>query len=239
MDEPIQHFYKITGFDRSQIKKYTLGDKFIGIMLTDGRVGICSTLGEEVDNLIIENDSPPDLENPCHRIILNAYFNAVFNNSRKYEEHSDIFDAVNFGMFSNIVMVGFFESLFEKFSNNKIPVKVFDRIVVNEVIEPLGEMTKSLGRADVVILTGTTIFNKSFIDIVGSTPESCNVFLLGPSNILHNDMFKYRNVKMVCGSVFANFDDSILNKVGEGLSARYFLKPENKVFITCNNSVSL
>lgn len=235
MQEPIKHFYNITGFDRSQIMKYALGGKFIGLMLRDGKIGICSTLGTEVDDAIIRKEIKPDLDNPGHRIILNAYFNAVHNYSNRYEKHSDIFDAIDFGKLRDIVMIGYFESLYEKFRSRNIPVKAYDRSVENRNVEPLAEMNDSLLKAGVVIVTGTTLFNKSIMEILEATPDNCNVLLLGPSNILHNDMLKYRNVKMVFGSVFDNFDDSIIRQVGEGLGARQFLKVENKVFINSDH----
>lgn len=239
MEEPIRHFYKTTGFDKSRISRYALGEKFTGVMLDNGRIGICSTLGVTVTNSIIEKGIEPDLDEPGHRIILNAYFNAVHNYTREYEHHSDIFDAIDFKVFRNIVMVGFFESLYNKFNLKNISLKVFDRTVENEIISPLDELDKSLADADAVIVTGTTLFNTTFLDIVNGTSDGCKVLLLGPSNILHNDMLKYRNVQMVFGSVFDNFDYRILDQLEEGLSARQFLKVENKVFIEEDNITSL
>ncbi len=236
MEEPIYHFYKKSGFDRSLIKKYVIGEKFICIMLNDGRIGICSTLDSKVKPGMFERDALPDAGNEGDRIILNAYFNALYNYSNKYEGHSDILDAVDFSRFSDIVMIGYFETLYWKFRRINPAFHVFDRLVENDDTEPISRMYDALASTEAVIVTGTTLFNGSLLEILDATRDGCSVFLLGPSNILHTDMFKYRNVKMVFGSVFDRFDPDIINQVERGASAREFLKIKNKVYIKNNHS---
>ena len=223
MEEPITYFLKKSGFDRSLIKDFAIGDKFAGVMLVDGRIGICSTLGIKIGREIHEKNYTPDPGKEDDRIILNAYFNALHNYSTEYEGHADIFDVVDFAKYRDIVMIGYFESLYEKFRKVNRSLHVFDRAIENDVLEPMNKMSETLGRTEAVIVTGTTIFNRSLLDIIKATSDSTSVFLLGPSNILHPDMFKYRNIKMVFGSVFNNFDSGIFNQVKNGASAREFL----------------
>ena len=236
MEEPICHFYKKSGFDRSLIKKYVIGEKFVCIMLTDGRIGICSTLESKVKPDMFERGKAPDTASEGDRIILNAYYNALYNYSIKYEGHSDIIDAVDFTRFSDIVMIGYFETLYGKFRKINPALHVFDRLVENSDTEPIARMNEALARTEAVVVTGTTLFNGSLLEILDVTSDRCSVFLLGPSNILHTDMFRYRNVKMVFGSVFDRFDKEIVDHVERGLSAREFLKINNKVYIKNNNS---
>jgi uncharacterized protein (DUF4213/DUF364 family) len=92
-------------------------------------------------------------------------------------------------------------------------------------------LRSSLNSADSVIITGTAIFNRTFSELVSLTDDECDIFLLGPSNILHADMFKYRNLKMVFGSVFERYDAEIMVMLREGYSARQFLRERNKVYI--------
>jgi uncharacterized protein (DUF4213/DUF364 family) len=235
MDEPIRYFYKKAGFNPALIKRYVIGEKFFGLMLNNGRVGLCSNLGLSVDESLLRNHTEPDLSLQEHRIVINAWLNATYNYENVYEEYFDIFDRLDFSDYRSIVMIGFFESLYEKFSNAGINLKVFDRVIENPVIEPLSDMASALMKADAVIITGTTIFNETFIRITESTGDQSNIFLLGPSNILHRDMFKYRNVKMVFGSVFENKDNGILDHILEGYSARDFLTSKNKVYIKSND----
>jgi uncharacterized protein (DUF4213/DUF364 family) len=231
MDEPLRYFYKKAGFNPSLIKRYAIGEKFFGLMLNNGSVGLCSNLGLSISESLLRNHTEPDLSNQEHRIVINAWLNDVYNYDNTYEEHYDIFDRLDFFKYRNIVMIGFFESLYEKFNAAGIRLKVFDRAVKDPVLEPISEMSDALRESDAVIITGTTIFNETFMQLTESTGERSNIFLVGPSNILHHDMLKYKNVKMVFGSVFKKQDDAILDQIIRGVSARSFLKNENKVYI--------
>ena len=237
MQEPISYFYEKTGFKRSLISRYIIGDKFVCIMLEDGHIGLCSTLGTRIDPEILENDTPPDTGREGDRIILNAYFNALCNYSNEYEENADILDAVDFSLFDDVVMIGYFETLYEKFRKVNPSLHVFDRQVENSDTEPISTMYEVISSTNAVVVTGTTLFNGSLLEIINATNDGCSVFLLGPSNILHTDMLKYRNVKMVFGSVFDSFDTEIFKQIEKGAHAREFLRLKNKVYIKSDNTV--
>jgi len=230
MNEPISHFYSIKGFDRADIKECVIGEKYVAIMNTSGNIGVCATLGNKMnDKLLI--GGVPDMNNPVHRIILNAYYNSIYNYERDYKDLKDIFDRIDFSKHPRIVMIGYFESLHEKFRDTGIPLEVFDIHKESQILSDISKMEDSLREAETIILTGTTIFNNTFNDILKVTPESCNIFLLGPSNILSDEMFSYRNIKIVFGSVFNNSDRRVLDSVSRGDGTRGFLPYLNKVYI--------
>lgn len=230
MEEPLRHFYSIRGFDRSDIKKYVIGDKYVAILHSSGNIGVCATLGTKMDDKLLI-DGQADLDKPAHRIILNAYYNAIFNYERDYDDICDIFDRIDFSKYSRIVMIGYFESLYDKFSENSINLEVFDINKESNVLTDISKMKESLKGAETIILTGTTIFNNTFNDIVSITPPGCKIFLLGPSNILSEEMFRYPNIKVVFGSVFKRNDDRVLEKIESGYGTRGFLPYLNKVYI--------
>ena len=97
-------------------------------------------------------------------------------------------------------MVGYFESLYEKFSKAHINLSVFDIQKESHVLSDLSDFGKAVEKCQTMVLTGTTIFNNTFLDIVNRTSDECTIYLLGPSNILSADMFRYRNIKVVFGS---------------------------------------
>ncbi len=234
MDEPIKYFYSITGFDRAHIKDCVVGDKYTAILNKSGNIGVCATLDTKMnDKLLVEGD--PDLNNPVHRIILNAYYNSILNYERDYNDVKDIFDRIDFSKHRRIVMIGYFESLYDKFSQNRIPLEVFDIHKESHILSDISKMEESLMGAETIILTGTTIFNNTFNDIVRVTPEGCNIFLLGPSNILSEEMFRYPNIKVVFGSVFSPDDRRVLDKVARGDGTRGFLPYLQKVYIIKND----
>lgn len=234
MKEPIRHFLEKEGFDLSRIKEWVIGEKYVGIMLEDGNIGVCATLNNIVEDSLLRGDLP-DPSDPSHRIILNAWFNALCNYRRSYSQNIDIFDRINFREYRNIVMVGYFESLYEKFRAAGIPLKVFDISKESPLLSDMGELFSSLAGADNVILTGTTIFNETFMEIVGAAGQKCSLFLLGPSNTLSRDMFAYPNIRIVFGSVFKPYDMELFNKIGNGAGTKGFIEHLQKVYINSEN----
>ena len=230
MEEPISYFLNMAGFDRAKIVDWVMGDMYVGLINTDGNVGVCATLGTRMDDSLFYRGDP-DIRNPVHRIILNAWFNSIFNYNRSYDHITDIFDGIDFRQKSRIVMVGYFESLYEKFSKAGIDLKVFDIQKQSVVLNELSEIGKSLSECNTLILTGTTIFNNTFLDIIEQTSDNCVIYLLGPSNILSEDMFLYKNIKLVFGSVFRNGDKRVFDKIAAGHGTRGFLEYIDKVYI--------
>lgn len=230
MEEPLTHFYKKYGFDLEIIKSYIIGKKYIAIMLTNGNTGVCATLGTTVNDSLLKG-APPDTSDLSHRIILNAWFNALCNYDRSYSDIVDIFDRISFKRYKDVVMVGYFETLHEKLRRDGIPLRVFDIHKESSILSDINILEESLSAADALILTGTTVFNNTFMPVISSTPDDCDIFLLGPSNILNNDMFSYRNIKVVFGSVFTPNDKELMTRIGSGCGTKGFLDRLQKVYI--------
>ena len=224
-------FYESCGFDPDLIARCETGEKYAGVMLTNGNIGVCAILEQKIDRPLCQRRNP-DPGSPGDRILLNAYYNALFIYTEEASGSGDIFDSAGFTKYSNIVMIGGFESLLEKFRSKGTEIKVFDRLSDAEFLIPMRRQPEMLESADCVILTGTTINNGTFNEIISHTPESCDIFLLGPSNILHRDMFRFRNIKVVFGSRFRQGDEEVLDLIRDGHGTRGFLKNLNKVYIS-------
>ncbi len=230
MIEPLQYFYNKNNIIANDIKKLIIGEKYLAILLKNGNIGVCSTLNNKID-FRIEDFSKIDLNNINHRIAACAYFNAINNYNNKYNCEIDIFDEIDFKKYNNIIMIGFFRSLVNKFEKENINLTIFDKVEVHPMLTCMNEQIENVKKADAVILSGTTIFNKTFLNIVNNTNNNCDVFLLGPSNILNKDMFNYNNIKFVFGSVFANNDNNVLNIIKDNGGTKDFLPYMKKVYI--------
>ncbi len=77
-------------------------------------------------------------------------------------------------------------------------------------------------------MTSTSVFNNTFHEIIKHTPDHCDIFMLGPSSIMTPDLFQYRNIKVICGSVFEKSDYSVLNIIENNGGTKDFLKVGNK-----------
>ncbi len=241
--DPLRHFYKKYGYQQNLVSELVIGEKYTAVILQDGRIGVCATLGN-----VAEKITPGFNVNICnttHRIILNAYFNAFLNYDNEYDDNRDIFDEIDFKSYHKVVMIGWFRTLHKKFRDSKIPVKAFDLLVENKYLSPVSEMNDAIRDSDTVILSSTTIFNKTLKEIIDIVPESSDIYMLGPSTIMHPDIFRYTRVKVLFGSIFKPHDKAVINMIRSGCGTPEFSGNMQKVFlkrpddIFCNFAESL
>jgi len=228
MLDPITHFYQKYAFDSSLVKDFVSGARYVAILFKNGNIGVCATLGETIK---AEIPKEIDLENSEHRIFLNAYYNALLNYNQEYREEKDIFEAVDFKTFSNIVMVGNFRPVVKRFQQANIPLFIFDKREDEEILQEMKDQMQFIQNADAIILTATSMFNQSFVDLIENSAEGSSIYILGPSAIMHADMKAYRNVKMIFGSVYEANDQRVLDVIKANLGTRYFSPFSRKVFI--------
>ncbi|MBU8893056.1 MAG: DUF364 domain-containing protein [Bacteroidales bacterium] len=230
MQEPLEYFFEKYGTDINNIQNIVCGAKYVAVILKNGNIGVCATL----DNYIkvdIRDLKIPDLKNIQHRIVLNAYFNATYNYDNQYDTTIDIFNKIDFKKYNKIVMIGFFRSLVEKFENEKIDLKIFDKAEEDNKLTNMSEQLIEIEKADALILSSTSVFNKTFLDLVNATRDNCDIYTLGPSTILNGEMFQYRNIKLLFGSVFEPNDENTLKIIKKGGGTKQFLSFMSKVFL--------
>jgi len=228
MQEPIKHYYNKLGIKTSQIKEIICGKKYVAVQLNNGNIGVCSTLKGNV-NTTIDELSNFNSTSISHRIVATAYYNALLNYDREYKKQIDIFNEIDFNKFKNIVMIGFFGSLTDKFKKAAINLSIFDLKSDNDAIIDIKNQREYLASADVVILTSTSVFNNTFLDIVNSTINNCKIYTLGPSTILDADMFKYNNIHTIFGSIFTKNDMKLLEVIRNGGGTKDFMHLMKKV----------
>ncbi|MEE4196830.1 MAG: DUF364 domain-containing protein [Bacteroidales bacterium] len=230
MQEPLNYFFEKYGIDLQTIKQIICGKKYVAVCLKNGNIGVCATLGHYVD-VAIQDLRFTDISNIQHRIVLNAYFNAAFNYSNTYDNTMDIFNKIDFTVYSKIVMIGYFKSLVKKFEEEKISLTIFDKMVEDEKLTNMSRQRDEISTADAVVLSSTTVFNQTFTGLIEATQDNCDIYTLGPSTIMHPEMFQYRNVKLLFGSVFDPDDINTLKIIENDGGTREFLPFMNKVFL--------
>ncbi len=233
--EPLSFLFEKTGFDILGIKKVVTGEKYSAVMLKNGNIGVCANLGNKI-TVDLSGMNSPDLGNIQHRILINAYYNALLNYENSFSQNRDIFEVINFKNYNKIVMIGLFKPIVEKFKTNNIKVTVFDLVKKSSDLTPLDQQYDLVNKADSVILTSTGIFNQTFLPLVNRTKNNCDVFLLGPSSIMNKELFNYRNVKAIFGSVFEKYDNRVIDVIANGGGTKEFLKFGEKVFIIKENN---
>ncbi|MBE9468584.1 MAG: hypothetical protein IMY72_09760 [Bacteroidetes bacterium] len=227
MEEPLKKLYSKFGVNVNNIQRVVYGDKYTAVVLKNGNIGLCANLNNKI-NFRLKDIERPDFDNFEHRIVLNAYFNAEFNYLNTYDKNIDIFDGIDFTKYNRLVMVGYFKPLLKKFRKNNIKVTIFDLFDRDDVITPMEKQLDYVKTADAIILTSTSIFNNTFLNIVNNS-DNCEIFLLGPSSIMHPSILEYKNVKTVFGSVFKKDDEKVLDIIKDGFGTQYFLPYGGKV----------
>ena len=230
MQEPLEFLFDKHGIDLQNIKHIVCGEKYVAVILKNGNIGVCATLNNFV-NIEIRDMRFPDLKNLQHRIVLNAYYNALFNYENSYDTTVDIFEKINFSQYKNIVMIGFFRSLSEKFKNEGIHLSIFDKSAQDSTLTDIKEQIVKVSQADALIITSTSVFNDTFLELVNATKNKCDIFTLGPSTIMNNEMFNYKNVKLLFGSVFEPNDILTLEIIKAGGGTKQFMPYMKKVFL--------
>lgn len=228
--DPLLYFYQIYGFDKKNILRLSLGSNYVGIMLKNGNIGVAATLKNNID-ADIKDFVEHDFDNYSHRAMLTAYYNAILNYDCTYNKEVDIFDELQFGGYKKLVMVGLFESLHRNLLEVGVKVDVFDASKQDARTKPMEKQEKIMQNADAAIITSTTVINGSFSQLMQYIPANCEIFMLGPSGILSNDMFKYGNIRYIFGSVFDNADHKVMDAIEAGAGTRGFLQYLHKVFI--------
>ena len=231
MEEPLKYLYQQLGFQKEEIKEVVIGEKYLAVVLKNGDMGVCAILKNQIEDGI-SNIEELNLDSPSHRIFYTAWLNAKLNYRNDYSDQKDIFDLIDFLKYDKIVMIGYFKPVAEKLRNAEINFSIFDLYKQDKEIVPLEMQREYVRGADAVILTATSLFNGTFRNIVCNTsPDACDIFVLGPSAILSRELFKYRNVKNLFGFVFPKDAEKALQVIREGGGTRSFNKFGSKVYI--------
>ena len=181
--DPLEYCMNRYGFDRSKIASVVTGEKYTGVMLADGAVGVCANLQEIVDTNI-RPDFVPDLGNLPHRIVYNAYLNALLNKPTPDINDIDICDLIDFKGFEKVSMIGFFKPVINRLRSKGIELNIFDLAKKDAALLPMEKLNTTLAHSDAVVLTSTSIFNRTFNKVLNCIPNEASTFLLGPSSIM-------------------------------------------------------
>jgi uncharacterized protein (DUF4213/DUF364 family) len=228
MKDPLSALYESYPYNPEEILATAVGSAYVAIMLTTGEIGVCSTLNKPVttDPLTLYD---PDLNKHDHRVLITAFINAHANYKDFGFGQGDIFDQIDFSKKSNIVMIGFFPPLVQKFQGNGISFNVFDQQKEGSVLTPASELEENLGKSDCIILTSTTITNLSFSGIISMANEQSITYLLGPSTPMHSIFKDQFNITQLFGMVFKPYDFEVLGIISKGFGTQSFSKKGKKV----------
>ena len=112
-----------------------------------------------------------------------------------------------------------------------INITVFDNLITKPGIIDPEKQQEFIRKAEAVVLTGTSVFNHTFSTVMDWTKAGCDIFVLGPSTILHPDMFLYGDINVLFGALFEKNDTNPLDIIEQGKGTRDFLPFMRKVYL--------
>jgi uncharacterized protein (DUF4213/DUF364 family) len=233
MNDPIRHYFEKHGFQLSDIQEIVCGKRYSAVLLQNGNIGVCANMLNKI-HANIEDLHHPDLNKIEHRILINAYLNSKLNYGNCYENTIDIWEGIDYTKYKNIVMIGLFKPILKLFNQNNIKIHVFDLVKQNKNLTSSKKKLLHIKRADGIILSATSMFNGTFMEIINNTSDECDIFILGPSSIMDGDMFQYNNIRGIFGAVFNPHDNRVLDVIRCGMGTQKFIQFGRKVSLIDN-----
>lgn len=231
--DPLALFHHIAPFNRNAIKSILSGEIYTVVELKNGNIGVCANLKNEI---IHDLPSNIDFNNINHRIILQAYYNALFNYSSESEFlHDNLVDLLEEKKYNFIVMIGFFKPVYAELNQKNIPVHVFDFFNKEPFIIDYDKRFELIPKADCIIISATTIFNETFIELTELSSPDCEIHILGPSTPMTKEMFNYKNIKYLHGIL--PFDNKeIIESIKNNEGTRKFIRFCKKVMLKAGSN---
>jgi uncharacterized protein (DUF4213/DUF364 family) len=120
--------------------------------------------------------------------------------------------------------------LAKKVENKNISINAFDLDQLEMPVLPINQQVEYLEKSDCVIVTSTSIANGTLSGIIDNTPQTSDIFLLGPSTPMDDTFFEYPQVKGLFGSIFEPNDNITLDIISNGGGTRQFIQYMQKVY---------
>ncbi len=218
-------------YSPEKLNTLVCGDKYAAVMLSNGNIGVCSTLRHTIPNdiKVLEN---PNFSLYPHRVIVNAWINAFANYDIMPTGHGDIFNAINFSELKHVVMIGYFGSLSKRITDIGVNLTTFDFNEREKPVAPMHQQEAALWDADAIILTATSLSNNTFNHIISISPETTPIFLLGPSTPLAETLLNIPKINGLFGVRFEPFDHETITIIANGGGTKDYMKRIRKIFLS-------
>lgn len=161
---------------------------------------------------------------------LNAISSKLLENTNyKILENTDPIDLIDLGSGKTITIIGAFQSYIDKISktNNQLNVLELNESALLEsdkkFFVPANEYKTVLPISDIVIITGLTLVNDTFDDLLKFIMPKTQVIVTGPSSSFIPDVLFAHHVNII-GAVKTSNAESMLNVVSQGGAGYHMFK---------------
>lgn len=220
-----------------------IGLHLCAVKLTDGSAGVATTMrdpkkscckdkrrfgafsphrisGSKVSDFFLNNPAGPVMDS-LKMATLNALSSAWINKgSYKVHRKTDPIDILPLNEKKKIVLVGAFQSYIRKIlnTNNELIVLELQKDALHDeqqtLFVPAEKADQVLPKADIVIMTGMTLVNHTFENLLNHLSDDQTIVVTGPSSNLIPQVLFDRKVKMI-GATLITDADALLKLASE------------------------
>jgi uncharacterized protein (DUF4213/DUF364 family) len=242
---------------KPQIENLTISDVRLGIHLSavglsDGSVGVASTLLENEYHCIKKNRDFEDFtpakitgQKVTHLFeihkkssiidtlkiaVLNAFSSTLLaNGNYRIVEHADPIDLLDLNPTKTVTIVGAFHSYIQKVSasGNKLHVLELNEDALIEEYKkyyvPAADYQTVIPHSDIVIITGLTLVNNTIDGLLDSVTSRSKVIVTGPSSSLIPDIL-FQNKVAIIGATRITKPDLLFSLVSQAGAGFHLFK---------------
>jgi uncharacterized protein len=196
---------------RREVVDVRIGLGYTGVLLDDGSMGLAYTFRDEVDDCCQAIDSAGELGGSALEIgqlalstsIIEvslglAAINAVLNRDVQGVQ-GDLFSFLDIREGDKVGIIGDFRLMIDDLPPNT-EIMVFERKRTDPGTYPDWAAEQMLPDADVVVITGTTVINKTIDHLLELSRDARTVAVVGPSTPL-SGVFRDHGVRLLGGMV--------------------------------------
>lgn len=193
-----------------------LGVSYTGILLDDNSCGLaytfrndlgsCCTLFNEAGTL--KGRSVKELipwskdRNLAKASIGVAAINSIINKQVENYEQNNIMELINIKQDETFGMIGNFKPILKEVRKMTDKIYVFEKNKMDDLnIYPESAIDEYLPKCDIVLITGTSVINKTIDNILEKTKNAREIYIVGPSTTLCLEVFKKYGVSVLAGSI--------------------------------------
>lgn len=182
------------------VQDYVLGLSYVAVKTQSG-VGLAYTFRNQISsgcNVLSEDLRKRPASEIAHLInsydiIESAIGLATVNSVLKdYNTETDIYDNIDFRN-KNVGMVGYFRPVIKQLSPIVKNLYIFELKDIEGTYDPAYAKRK-FPECDIVIISGTTLVNKTTEDFFCYIPNHCKTVILGPSTPMSENLSEYADL---------------------------------------------
>ena len=162
--------------------------------------------------------------------VLNAYFQRfVTNKTYKIIRNTDPIDMLDLNDYKSITMVGAFHSYINKiskFENNLQVLELNKKAFLphhQKYYVPAKRFKEIIPTSDLVIITGLTLVNNTFDNLLSVISPTSKSIIIGPSSSIIPDLFFEQNIDII-GGTFITKPELLFPLVSQGAAGYHLFK---------------